>query len=61
MSMTANSGHIFYETYLQMKKNRLIFLLCILGNLDAQVKIGDNPTTLQTSSILELETISTRG
>jgi hypothetical protein len=41
-----------------MKKQILFFLsitICFSGNLFAQVKIGDNPTTIGSSSLVEME------
>ncbi len=41
-----------------MKKCITILLLCCLGTLSAQVKIGDNPGIIDPTSILELESSS---
>jgi hypothetical protein len=44
-----------------MKKQLVFFLVlltCFTGNIFAQVKIGNNPTTIGTSSVLEIESIN---
>ena len=43
-----------------MKKLFLCYALLVIGFLNAQVKIGNNPTSLNTTSFLELES-TTQG
>ncbi|WP_211237842.1 hypothetical protein, partial [Aquimarina latercula] len=48
------------RNFLQPMKVKLLLFICILSSLShvyAQVKVGDNPNQIDTSSILELESV----